>query len=102
MAQLYQTKIWQVLLPDGWFARSQYFDCATLFKPDGVGMLQVMVGPADSNFPKFKPGFNEYFAGKLRGVTRTSSGKAFHRFWWLSCRDRTLLVNYSCAVSFEE
>jgi hypothetical protein len=102
MPHLHQTKIWQVLLPDGWFARRQYFDCATLFKPDGVGMLQVMVWPSDSEPLKCKPGSDEQFSGKLEGFTSATTGKSFIRRWWLSCRGRTLFVKYSCAPSFAE
>jgi phage terminase large subunit-like protein len=39
VAHLHQTKIWQARLPDGWQVRKLRFDCATLFKQDGVGML---------------------------------------------------------------
>jgi hypothetical protein len=102
MTQLYQTKVWQVLLPDGWFARSQYFDCATLFKPDGVGMLHVMVLPSDSELAKFKPGFDEQFSGKLQGFTISTTGKSFIRRWCLSCGSRTLFVKYLCAPTFAE
>jgi hypothetical protein len=102
MAQLYQSKIWQALLPAGWAARSQYFDCATLFKPDGVGMLQVMVMSPGSEPPKHRPGHDEPFSGKLKGFSSTSIGKAFRRDWWLSCRGRTVVVKYSCAPSFAE
>jgi hypothetical protein len=103
MAQLYQTKIWQVRLPDGWKARKLYFDGATLFKPDGIGEISVLVSPQDSEYPKGNSATTEQFTGKLRGCTMIHNGKGtFNRFWWLSCKGRVLVVSYSCAPSFSE
>jgi hypothetical protein len=103
MPKLYQTKIWQASLPDGWEARSQYFDCATFFKPDGVGQISVMVFEPEFQGLKREPGVNEQFFGKLKGSTWTqSASRTFGRFWCLSCKSRWLLVNYTCAPTFAQ
>jgi hypothetical protein len=103
MPHLYQTKIWQARLPEGWKVRELLFDGATFFKPDGIGQIFVMVCRPESERPKFNPAFHKQFSGKLQGIATTSTGSgAFHRFWWLFCGSRTIVVNYSCAASFAE
>jgi hypothetical protein len=103
MPRLFQTKIWQARLPDGWQGTKQLFDCATLFKPDGIGQIGVMVCPPESEHPKENPAVTERFSGKLQGFTHTSTGgSSFIRYWWLTCRGRTLIVDYSCSPSFAE
>ena len=49
--KLYQTKIWQASLPDGWEARMLLFDAATLFKPEGIGEISVLVAPLEHKLP---------------------------------------------------
>jgi len=71
MPELYKTKIWQARLPDGWHANKLLFDCATFFKPDGIGQISVMVCPSESERPKPDPASNKQFSGKLQGFTRT-------------------------------
>jgi hypothetical protein len=99
---LYQTRIWQALLPDGWKARELYFDFATFYRPDGIGQISVVVGPKGGEMPK--PTLSsERFSGKLQGFIMTTKGSTiFSRRWWLSCGDRFLYVDYSCASSFAD
>jgi len=103
MPQVYQTTVWQARLPDGWIVRELYFDGATLFKPDGVGQISILVCPSESQPPKYNPDINAHFSGKLRGFTSTPAGHGtFTRLWWLYCGGRTLMVSYSCALSNAE
>jgi hypothetical protein len=101
MSQLYQTKIWQVSLPDGWKVRELQNESASLFKPDGVGHITVMVAPPHSKLPASPPGVP--FSGKIKGYASGKArlvGRVFLRFWWLSCRGETLTVSYSCASTY--
>jgi hypothetical protein len=96
MALLYQTKIWQARLPDGWKVRQLLFDSATLFKPDGIGQILVMVVPRNSEFSNPNIESAELFSGKLHGFTITlKGGGSFSRLWWLSCKGRNVHVSYS-------
>jgi hypothetical protein len=103
MPQLYQTKIWQICLPDGWKVWELRFNGATIFKPNGIGQIFVRVCSPESERHKLHPAGHERFSGKLRGITGIHRGRGtFRRFWWLSCRGRGLMVSYSCASSFAE
>jgi hypothetical protein len=99
MPQLYQTKIWQVLLPDGWHAKALMFECANFFKPDGVGQLSVMALPEDSDI---KPKREGQFGALTGSYHESNLGHNFSRTWWLACKSRWLLVKYTCAPHFAE
>lgn len=103
MPQLYQTTIWQALLPDGWQARKLRFESATLFKPDGVGQIFVFVYPPECEGADAKSATHQNFVGNLRGTSSTSTyGGCLGRSWRLTCRGRTLVVRYSCALANAE
>jgi hypothetical protein len=103
MSQLYQTKIWQVTLSSGWQARSLLFDCATFYKPDGVGQISVMLCPEDFKQQEALDKASNEAIGKLRGSSRTNkSSRTFSRTWWLFCKGRWLIVEYNCAPSNAE
>jgi len=100
MSQLYQTKIWQATLSRGWQARSLGFDCATFYKPDGIGQISVMLCPEDFKQQKPLDKARNEAIGKPRGSSDTfKTSRTFSRTWWLACKGRWLIVKYTCAPS---
>jgi hypothetical protein len=108
MPRLFQTKYWQVQLPDGWAAHglqlpdgweaqpdTNLIDMVTLYSPCGVGMLRCIT----FNEKYDGIGVGQPFRGKLNGkyyAGRTHNG-TYQRSWYLSCMGRTLSIRYSCA-----
>lgn len=97
MARLYQTKTWQLQIPDAWAFRDgpkQHF--VTFFKPDGVGLLSVFT--TDESV-QGRTGTGEDFRGRFPGKTWTTrSSDRIWRTWSLTCRKRQLYVRYTCAA----
>ena len=97
MPRLYQTKTWQLQIPDAWAFRDgpkQHF--VTFFRPDGVGLLTVFT--TDESV-QGRTGTGEDFHGRLPGKTWTTRGHdRIWRTWSLSCRKRQLYVRYTCAA----
>jgi hypothetical protein len=97
MPRLYQTKTWQLQIPDAWAFRDgpkQHF--VTFFRPDGVGLLTVFT--TDESV-QGQTGTGEDFHGRLPGKTWTTRGHdRIWRTWSLSCRKRRLYVRYTCAA----
>jgi len=75
-----------------------------LFKPDGVGLLTIMVLPqppsdaaVEDQIARLAIGGQD-FHGNLRGATLCNDmDGTLTRFWWLACKGRTLLVSYQCS-----
>jgi hypothetical protein len=93
---LYQTKVWQLHLPDAWKVRDRCGqDLVIFFRPDGVGILTVLT--ADE--PETTAGGGAVFRDLLPGKTREAkSGTSYSRSWTLACRGRRLYIRYSCAA----
>jgi hypothetical protein len=108
MPRLFQTKYWQVQLPDGWAAHQTHLpdgweaqtdtdliEMVMFYSPSGVGMLQCVTW----NKMYDGVGVGQPFRGKLTGkyyAGRTHNG-TYRRSWHLSCMGRTLWISYSCA-----
>src|SRR5947207_1317265 len=96
MSRLYQTKIWQLHLPETWKVSDhcgQKF--VTFFRPDGVGMLIVLT----TDEPEIAADSGTVFRGLLPGSTREfKSDTSYCRSWTLECGGRRLFVRYSCAA----
>jgi hypothetical protein len=95
MPRLYQTKIWQLQIPEAWDFRDgpkQHF--VTFFRPGGVGLLTVL-----TTEEPVQTGTGEDFRGRLPGKTWTTRSRdKIWRTWSLSCRKRRLYVRYTCAA----
>ncbi|MDB6123582.1 MAG: hypothetical protein JWQ71_2575 [Pedosphaera sp.] len=99
MPRLYQTKLWQLQIPDGWTKEGSN-QLITFFRSDGVGILSVSMVEGESPFQNDRA---EPFRGRLSGTTWTSNSDInFMRIWTLSCRGRQLLVMYRCAAKNAE
>jgi hypothetical protein len=97
MPRLYQTKIWQLQMPDAWAVRDDHEqELVTFFRPDGVGLLSVLT---TEQSPPRQNGNREDFRGKLPGTMWTTKGSdRIWRAWSLSCRGQRLFVRYTCAA----
>jgi hypothetical protein len=98
MPQLYRTKLWQVVLPDGWRVSSGRYgdECVTIWNPKGFGMLTVM--SIDEIKAPPRDGQGRHFSGKLQGQTYDlSDGNLSVRHWKLLCGAQWFSVRYSCA-----
>src|SRR5438874_435641 len=84
MPRPYQTKIWRLQIPDGWSVRdTPGQELVTFYRPDGVGLLQVLTSEERSPVPTSA---GEEFHGQLPGRTRTRTyGEKFRRLWAFSC-----------------
>src|SRR5579859_5396595 len=102
MSQPHRTKLWQLVLPDGWRARGGRSDeVVTFWNPEGVGTLAVIT--CKENKPPPRNGRGKEFSGKLRGSTFDFSGSdLFARHWTLLCGHQWLYVHYSCAAKNAE
>jgi len=71
MPRLYQTKIWQLQIPDAWSVRIDAGPkVRDLLRPDGVGLLRVLTAEEQSPVQKGK---RDDFRGRLVGKTWTST-----------------------------
>ena len=97
MPRLYQTKVWQLQIPDTWTVEDGCGqELVTFFRPDGIGILKVLMADQQSSH---QTGGGEDFRGRLPGKTwALTHGASFSRTWALSCRGRKLYVRYSCAA----
>jgi len=101
MARLYRTSIWQVELPDGWQVRPFRRHGAVLYRPDGLGQLQVTTRPNDEmrKQMRFDAAIHQTFSGRLSGITcQSESGNTFSQTWCLSSGDREIYVKYYSAI----
>jgi hypothetical protein len=96
MPRRYQTKIWQLQIPDAWKVRDGGGqELVTFFRPDGVGMLTVLT--ADEQQPAI--GGVRMFSAPLPDAARESEyGTSHSRTWTLLCRGRKVYVRYTCAA----
>jgi len=101
MPRLYETKLWQLQLPDAWSVSDRCGqELVTFFRPDGVGKLTVLT--ADAETP-LRGRQGEEFVGRLSGRTFAFTyGDSFSRTWALSCRGQRLWVRYTCAAKNAE
>jgi hypothetical protein len=101
MPRHYQTKIWQLQIPDAWQVRDGGGqELVTFFRPDGVGMLTVLT--ADEQQPA-TIGSDRTFRSPLPDAARESHyGTSYSRTWTLSCRGRKVYVRYTCAAASAE
>jgi hypothetical protein len=97
MPRLYQTKTWQLRIPDEWaFRDDSEQQHVTFFRPDGVGLLSVLTTSLASEGQQAK---GEDFTGKLKGKTWTTKGSdKIWRGWFLRCRGQKLYIVYTCAA----
>ncbi len=95
IAELCQTKYWQLHLPEGWTTTTRSPELVILYSPGGVGMMEFhMVNEQfDENaadVERFGQLVGKYAGEKAhRGVHR--------RFWQLSCGGRKLSLCYNCS-----
>lgn len=100
MSRVYRNSIWQVELPDEWKVKALMFNCATIYRPDGVGQLQVIVRPEDMEPPSLNYKTENRYSGQLHGFHRKSPpGTGNSRSWTLFCGNHVLLIRYSCAAA---
>jgi hypothetical protein len=101
MQQLYRTKLWEAILPDGWRAKSCGDEYVTLWNPEGVGTLTVFTRNENDAPPRNSKG--KSFNGKLHGTSFDYSGDdLFGRHWCLLCGGQWLYAHYSCAAKNAE
>jgi hypothetical protein len=103
MPQHFHTKIWQVVLPDSWRVSGDRHsdELVTLWNPEGVGQLRVIVTTGTKAPPRH--GNGRSFTGKLQGKTfELSAGALFVRNWALLCGSDWIYVRYSCAMKNAE
>lgn len=100
MSHVYRNSIWQVELPNEWKVHALMFNCATIYRRDGVGQLQVIVRPDDMEPPSLNYKTEDRYSGKLSGFHRKSPSIAGNsRSWTLFCGKHVLLIRYSCAAA---
>ena len=96
MTRLYQTKVWQLQIPDAWSVRDGGgHELVTFFRPDGVGMLTVLTTDEQPPTGTRDGTIRSLFPDDSRGSTL---GARHWRAWTLSCRGRKVFVRYSCAA----
>ena len=96
MGQHYQTKIWQLQLPDAWKANPCGDEFVTFYRPDGVGTLTILT--TDNSELATAEGdriVHEPFPPEGR---EAEYGTSYSRTWTRRCRERKLLIRYSCAA----
>ena len=72
----------------------------TLYRPDGVGLLRVIMAEEQSPDEKST---GEEFHGQLPGRTWAMAyGDRFIRTWVLSCRSQRLWIRYTCSAKNAE
>ena len=101
MRRQYQTKTWQLELPEEWkVSDTAGHEFVTLFRSDGVGMLTILTTD-DSELASAEG--DRIIHEPLPDDGRESTyGTSYSRTWLLRCRDRKLLVRYSCAAKNAE
>jgi hypothetical protein len=97
MTRRYQTRFWQLQIPDTWkVGDGAGQELVTFFRPDGVGMLTVLT--TEEQQPA-NVGSERIFRGLLPDAARESEyGTSFSRTWTLFCRGRKVYVRYTCAA----
>ena len=97
MPRVYQTKLWQLQVPEAWSVEGDKEQrLVTFFRPDGVGLLRVLT---DDGQPPEQEGQRDDFRGRLPGTTWSSAGgDRYMRYWSLRCRGCRLLISYTCAA----
>ena len=98
LEQLFQTKCWQVHVPEGWTALAHSPEMATLYSPKGIGLLEFIQSEEPyegAGSERFGELHGEYLGKKVhRGIYR--------RFWQLSCMGKKLSVSYNCSAEHAE
>ena len=97
MPQFHRTKLWQLVLPDGWRAKGGRGDeLVTFWNPEGVGTLAVITLEENKAPPRTA---SQQFNGRLHGRTfEFSGGDLITRHWALLCGGQWLYAYYSCAA----
>ncbi len=100
MPHLHRNSIWQVELPDEWKVKTLMFNSATIYRPDGVGQIHVLVRPEDLEPPSLNCRTEDSYAGQLPGFHRKNPpGAGNGRSWTLFCGKHILMLRYSCAAA---
>src|SRR6185436_18004208 len=97
MPRRYQTKIWQLQIPDTWEVKDDCgHEAVTFLRPDGVGTLMTLT--PDEQQPA-ATGDDRIFPSLLPEAAKESMyGASLSRTWTLSCRGRKVCVRYTCAA----
>jgi hypothetical protein len=97
MPRRYQTRIWQLKIPDAWQVRDGCGQkVVTFFRPEGVGMLTILTVDEEQVAAR---GGDRMFRSTLPGAARESKfGASLSRRWTISCRGRKVYVVYHCAA----
>jgi hypothetical protein len=99
MSHFHRNSIWQVELPDEWRVHVLCDDGAVIFRPDGVGKLNVIIRPDDGEPPRFDRRLHTKCSGQLDGfLFGIPGGRSNSRYWTLFCGKHVLLIRYSCAA----
>jgi hypothetical protein len=97
MPRHYQTKVWQLQIPDAWTVKDGGGqELVTLYRPDGVGMLTVLT--ADEQQPATVRGGGTFRSPSPDEARESKHGTRYTRTWTLLCRGRKVYVRYSCAA----
>ena len=98
MPRHYQTKIWQLQIPDAWQVRDGGGqELVTFFRPDGVGILTVLT--ADEQQLATIGGDRAVHSPLPAAARESHYGTSFSRTWTLSFRGRRVYVRYTCAAT---
>ena len=98
MPRRYQTRIWQLQIPDDWkvqASRDQEF--VTLYCPEGVGRLTIL--SLNEELYGGAKGGRSYRGGQIREPSDSVYGTSYSRAWTFFFGGCKVIVRYSCAAS---
>jgi hypothetical protein len=100
MPRRYQTKVWQLQMPDGWnVSDGGGHEFVTFFRPDGVGLLTVLTVEQQPALLRSDTMFGRPLPD---AAIEQKSGVSHRRTWTFSCRGHKVYVRYSCAAQNAE